>query len=235
MIMGEPQRIPGTERWLTRRQLIQRRSQRVQIGTLVHRTSGTPGLLGREIRKRPCLSLWCVNSGRISANDVAKEKSAKHGAPSREITMFPGVMSPCITPRLCSPATTRAKLTASPISSLTATASPPPQDSGQQHPPSRSTPVTAAPPPAARPPPHRAAALASRPHAPAGVPRPVPAAPSGSPRAQKRTATTRVRSLSWTTSVERADLRPAALLFPSDTFTPLPTSVVAVSPSRSRK
>ena len=53
MIMGQPQRIPGTERRLTRRQLIQRRPQRVQIRTLIHRPARTPSLLRREILQRP--------------------------------------------------------------------------------------------------------------------------------------------------------------------------------------
>ena len=64
--------------------------------------------------------LWWVNSGRSSANDVASAKSTRHGAPSPETTMLAGVMSRCITPRRCIPATARASATASPISSSTA-------------------------------------------------------------------------------------------------------------------
>ena len=53
VIVGEPQRVAGTERRLARRQLVQRRAQRVQIGALIHRPAGTPGLLRRQIRQRP--------------------------------------------------------------------------------------------------------------------------------------------------------------------------------------
>jgi hypothetical protein len=51
MIMGESQRVAGTERRLTRRQLVQRRAQGVQVGTLIHRPAGPPGLLRRQIRQ----------------------------------------------------------------------------------------------------------------------------------------------------------------------------------------
>ena len=53
MIMGEPQRVAGAERRPARRQLVQRRAQRVQVGPLIHRPAGAPGLLRRQIRQRP--------------------------------------------------------------------------------------------------------------------------------------------------------------------------------------
>ena len=53
MIVGEPQRVAGAERRLTRGQLVQRRAQRVQVGALIHRPAGPPGLLRRQIRQRP--------------------------------------------------------------------------------------------------------------------------------------------------------------------------------------
>ena len=53
VIMDEPQRVPGAERRLARRQLVQRRAQRVQVGPLIHRPAGPPGLLRRQIRQRP--------------------------------------------------------------------------------------------------------------------------------------------------------------------------------------
>ena len=53
VIMGEPQRIAGTERRAARSQLVQRRTQRVQVGTLIHRPRGPPGLLGGQIGQRP--------------------------------------------------------------------------------------------------------------------------------------------------------------------------------------
>jgi hypothetical protein len=53
VIMGEPQRVAGTERRRARGQLIQRRAQRVQVGPLIHRPAGPPGLLRRQVRQRP--------------------------------------------------------------------------------------------------------------------------------------------------------------------------------------
>ncbi len=53
VIMDEPQRAPGTERRRPRRQLIQRRAQRVQVRPLIHCPAGSPGLLRRQIRQRP--------------------------------------------------------------------------------------------------------------------------------------------------------------------------------------
>jgi hypothetical protein len=53
MIMGEPQRVPMTERRLTRRELIQRGAQRIQVGALIHRPAGPPGLLRGHVRQRP--------------------------------------------------------------------------------------------------------------------------------------------------------------------------------------
>jgi hypothetical protein len=49
----EPQGVAGAERRLTRRQLVERRAHRVQVGTLIHRPACTPGLLGRQVRQRP--------------------------------------------------------------------------------------------------------------------------------------------------------------------------------------
>jgi hypothetical protein len=53
MIMGEAQRVAGTERRLARRQLVQRRAERVQVGTLIDRPCGAPGLLRRQVRQCP--------------------------------------------------------------------------------------------------------------------------------------------------------------------------------------
>ena len=52
VIMRKPQRIARTERRLTGGQLVQCRAQRIQIGALIHRPTGTPRLLGRQIRQR---------------------------------------------------------------------------------------------------------------------------------------------------------------------------------------
>ena len=53
MIMSKPQRITKTKRRPTRHQLIQRRTQRIQISTLIHRPPRTPRLLRRQILQRP--------------------------------------------------------------------------------------------------------------------------------------------------------------------------------------
>ena len=52
-IMGQPQRVPGAERRPAGGELIQRRAQRVQVGPLIHRPAGPPGLLRRQVRQRP--------------------------------------------------------------------------------------------------------------------------------------------------------------------------------------
>ena len=51
--MDQSQRVSGAKRRLTRRQLVQRRPQRVQIRPLIHRPARTPRLLRRHIRQRP--------------------------------------------------------------------------------------------------------------------------------------------------------------------------------------
>ena len=75
--------------------------------------------------------------------------------------MFAGVMSRCITPRRCIPATARASPTASPISSSTASGLASPARLAPPASASTIDPGTAAPPPAAPPPRRRAAAPAS--------------------------------------------------------------------------
>jgi hypothetical protein len=60
-----------------------------------------------------------VVTGRDGWYDVAEAKSTKHGTPSSKSTTFAGVMSRCMTPRPCIPATARANRTASPISPST--------------------------------------------------------------------------------------------------------------------
>ena len=79
-----------------------------------------PVASGARYARVPAISLWCVNSGRISANELARAKSTRHGAPSRESTTLAGWMSWCVTPRPCIPATARASPTARPVSSSTA-------------------------------------------------------------------------------------------------------------------
>jgi hypothetical protein len=51
--MDKPQRVPGAEGRRARGQLVQRRAKRVQVGPLVHRAAGPPGLLRRHVRQRP--------------------------------------------------------------------------------------------------------------------------------------------------------------------------------------
>ena len=51
--MGEAERVPGTERRPAGSELVERGAQRVQVGPLIHRPAGAPGLLRREIRQRP--------------------------------------------------------------------------------------------------------------------------------------------------------------------------------------
>jgi hypothetical protein len=58
-----------------------------------------------------------MNSGRISAAEAARAKSTRHGTPAPDKTTFAGVMSRCITPRWCIPATARARSSPSPIRS----------------------------------------------------------------------------------------------------------------------
>ena len=53
MVVQQPQRVPRAERRRPRGQLVQRRAHRVQIGALVHRPTGAPGLLRRQIRQGP--------------------------------------------------------------------------------------------------------------------------------------------------------------------------------------
>ena len=51
--MDERQRVVGTERRRARRQFVERRAQRVEVGPVVDRSAGAPGLLGRQVRQRP--------------------------------------------------------------------------------------------------------------------------------------------------------------------------------------
>ena len=53
VIVDEPQRVAGAERRRAGGELVERRAQRVQVGALIHRPSGPPGLLRRQIGKRP--------------------------------------------------------------------------------------------------------------------------------------------------------------------------------------
>ena len=53
VIVDEPQGVARTERRRPGRQFVQRCTQRVEIGALVHRPAGAPGGLGREVRQRP--------------------------------------------------------------------------------------------------------------------------------------------------------------------------------------
>ena len=120
MIMDEAQRVAGTERRRTRRQLVQRRTQRVQVRPLVHRPAGPPGLLRRQIRQRPD-DLGVVGELRAELGQRRRQREvhqARGAVP--ESTTLAGLMSRCITPRRCIPATARASSTASPISSSTA-------------------------------------------------------------------------------------------------------------------
>jgi hypothetical protein len=51
--MGEPQRITGLERRLARRQLKPLGAQRIQVCALIHRPTGTSGLLRGEMSQGP--------------------------------------------------------------------------------------------------------------------------------------------------------------------------------------
>ena len=51
MVMGEPQRVAGTEGRSARRQLVQRRPQGIEIRTLIDRARGAARLLRREVRQ----------------------------------------------------------------------------------------------------------------------------------------------------------------------------------------
>jgi Mn-containing catalase len=53
MGMHQAQRVPGAERWRAGRQLVEGGTQRVQVGTMIHRPAGTPGLLRCQIGQRP--------------------------------------------------------------------------------------------------------------------------------------------------------------------------------------
>ncbi len=77
-----------------------------------------PVCSGAKYANVPTIWVWWVNSGRISASDVADAKPTRHGAPSADITMLAGQMSRCITPRPCMPATAFANARARPIRSL---------------------------------------------------------------------------------------------------------------------
>ena len=223
MIMGEPQRIP-------RNRTVARPSpaHTASLPTRTDRHAGPPNVRyarsarARDTRASLVFSPVVRELGANLGQRRRQGKSAKHGAPSREITMFPGVMSPCITPRLIP--TTSNQFTASPISSLTASgfATParlrPATSSITIDPGDRGASTSCATPTTPR---SRSSVATSCPS------RRSASGPSGSfritARPEKNSRVTRVRSLSWTISVEQADLRPAALLFPSDTFTPLPT------------
>ena len=122
VIMGEPQRVAGAERRLARSPA-RTASRPARTG----RRADPP--TGRSARSAPAPDtpasprsrLWWVNSGRISANDVAKrEVHQARDAVAATARCWPDVMSRCITPRRCIPATARASPTASPISSSTA-------------------------------------------------------------------------------------------------------------------
>ena len=81
----------------------------------MHWPPGAPGLLRRQIGQRSDDLAVGVNSGRISATDVASAKSTRHGIPSPDSPMLAGVMSRCITAHRCIPATALAVANASPI------------------------------------------------------------------------------------------------------------------------
>ncbi len=53
VIMNQPERISATERRPARGQFIQHRAQRVQISPLIHRPTGPPRGLRRQVRQRP--------------------------------------------------------------------------------------------------------------------------------------------------------------------------------------
>ena len=156
-----------------------------------------------------------VNSGRISANDDARAKSTRHGAPSRDSTMFAGVMSRWITPRRCIPATARASPSPRPASSsagsglvvparLTSPASCSTTDPGYRgSSASCATPAT----------PCRRSSIATSCRT-----RPSPDGPSGSLRTTvppgRNSLVMRVRSLECTISARRTDPDPTAPRLP---------------------
>ena len=76
-----------------------------------------PVASGARYASVPTIWAWWVNSGRISATDDASAKSTRHGTPAPERTTFAEVMSRCITPRRCIPATARARSSPSPVRS----------------------------------------------------------------------------------------------------------------------
>ena len=121
VIVDEPQRVAGAERRRARGQLVQRRAQRVQVGALVHRPAGAPGLLRRQVRQRPH-DLAVVRELGTDLGERRRQREVHQArrAVARRPRCSPGVMSRCITPRRCIPATARASPTASPISSSTA-------------------------------------------------------------------------------------------------------------------
>src|SRR3954447_25585907 len=67
-----------------------------------------PVCSGARYASVPGISLWCVNSGRISAIDVARAKSTRVGVPSAATTTLAGVRSRWITSRRCTSAKARA-------------------------------------------------------------------------------------------------------------------------------
>ena len=78
-----------------------------------------PVCSGAKYAMVPTISVECVNSGRIWAAEVANPKSTRHGVALSAITMLAGLMSRCITPRPCIPATALANFRASAIRSST--------------------------------------------------------------------------------------------------------------------
>ena len=161
--MGEPQRVPGAERRL-HPSPARTASRPARTGRPADPPAGryARSASGARYASVPTISVWWVNSGRISANDVASAKSTRHGAPSPDTTMLAGVMSRCITPRRCIPATARAnpsrkpdQLIDWPAASPCRPGSPPPASASTIDPGYRGAP------PAGRPPPRRAAAPAS--------------------------------------------------------------------------
>ena len=53
VVVGEPQGVAEAERRRTGGQLVQRRPQGVEVGALIHRPAGAPGLLRCQVRQRP--------------------------------------------------------------------------------------------------------------------------------------------------------------------------------------
>ena len=76
-----------------------------------------PVCSGARYASVPGISLWCVNSGRISAIEAARAKSTSVGVPSAATTTLAGARSRWITSRRCNSARARASRSASPARS----------------------------------------------------------------------------------------------------------------------